>query len=276
MAPTPSAPAPQPSEKRGPRLLTVKSARYLTKNMIRVTFIGGGLKDFPKGREGANCKLIFPEGMGSKAEFLSHFEEGPPKKGTFPVRTYTIRHYREEAQELDIDFVAHGDEGPATRWAQAAKPGDYLMLMGPGPVKMSLFYARYYIVAADMSALPVAAAALEAMPRDAKGIAIFEVMSEDDKQAIDIPEGFDVRWLINPDPHKPSTAQLDLLKSISWPDGPIQTCIAGEHSVIKGFREFLLKEKSLPAKDTYISGYWKIGLVEDEHQKMKREDAAAA
>ena len=45
--------------------------------------------------------------------------------------------------------------------------------------------------------------------------------------------------------------------------------------MIKGLRAFLHNEKGLPRDDTYISGYWKIGLVEDEHQKIKRLEANA-
>ena len=44
--------------------------------------------------------------------------------------------------------------------------------------------------------------------------------------------------------------------------------------MIRSLREYLAKEKRLPREDTYISGYWKIGLVEDEHQKVKRAESA--
>ena len=43
----------------------------------------------------------------------------------------------------------------------------------------------------------------------------------------------------------------------------------------KALRAFLHKEKALPREDTYISGYWKIGLIEDEHQEIKRLEAAS-
>ena len=101
-------------------------------------------------------------------------------------------------------------------------------------------------------------------------MAIFEVTSTKDRQDIDIPTGFDVHWLVQPDPHIPSTAQEELIRSLEWPYGRVQTCIAGESSVIRSLRGLLANEKQVPRADTYISGYWKIGLVEDEHQKAKR------
>ncbi len=110
------------------------------------------------------------------------------------------------------------------------------------------------------------------MPATAKGVAIFEVTSPKDCQAIAMPEGIDVHWLIQPDPHMPSTAQERLIRSINWPDGRVQTCIAGESGVIHALRAFLTQEKQVAKPDMYISGYWKIDLVEEDHQKAKRAE----
>ncbi|MGR3712287.1 MAG: siderophore-interacting protein [Shimia sp.] len=252
-----------------PRLLTVKSAYYLTPNMIRVVFAGPELDGFPKGRDGGNCKLMFADAGETKDSFANRLTNGPA-----PVRrTYTVRKYDAVTGELSIDFVAHGDEGPATRWATHAKAGDFLGFMGPSGPKVAHFEADWYLVAADPSAIPVAAAALEAMPRDAQGVAIFEITSEEDRQTIDMPDGIDVHWLIHPDPSVASTAQETLIRSLDWPEGRVQTCIAGESSTIRSLRAFLSQEKKLPREDVYISGYWKIGLIEDEHQQAKRNEA---
>lgn len=250
----------------GPRLLTVKDAWRLTPNMIRVTFAGPALEGFPTGREGGNCKLLLPVSRETRDAFDARLRDGPA-----PVRqTYTVRAYRPETQELDIDFVAHGDNGPASRWATHAKPGDFLGFMGPSTPKVTNFSADWYLVAADPSAIPVAAVTLEAMPRDAKGVALFEVTAIEDKQSIDAPAGVDVHWLVNPQPTKSSPQQEDFLRAFKWPKGRVQTCIAGESGVIRALRAMLHQERKIPREDTYISGYWKIGLIEDEHEAMKR------
>jgi NADPH-dependent ferric siderophore reductase len=44
--------------------------------------------------------------------------------------------------------------------------------------------------------------------------------------------------------------------------------------VIRALRGFLANDKKLQREDVFISGYWKIGLVEDEHQKAKRDGNA--
>ncbi len=254
------------SGRTSPRLLTVKDAWRLTPNMIRVTFSGPELDGFPEGREGGNCKLMIPDIDETRENFAKRLQDGPA-----PVRrTYTVRAFDREAREMSIDFVAHGENGPASRWASHAKPGDFIGFAGPSAPKVTKFDADWYIVAADPSALPVAAATLEAMPRDAKGVAVFEVTSLDDVQTINAPEGVEMHWLEHSDPNIASGAQEDFLRSMNWPDGRVQTCIAGESGVIRALRAFLHQEMNLPREDTYISGYWKIGLVEDEHQAMKR------
>ena len=256
---------------RTPRLLTVKRAFRLTPNMVRVTFAGSELDGIPAGREGANCKLMLPAPGQDREAFAAQLRDGPR-----PVtRTYTVRHFREDGPELDIDFAMHEGEGPATAWARAAVPGSYCGFAGPSQVKITQFVADWYLVAADMSALPVAAATLEAMPCDAKGVAIFEITAEGDRQEIAAPAGIEIHWRLHPDPHRPSGAQEAFIRSLDWSNRRVQTCIAGESGVINALRAFLHKEKGLPRNDTYISGYWKIGLIEDEHQRNKRLEANA-
>jgi len=261
-------------QRRKPRILTVRSSRYLTPHMIRVTLTGDDLADFPEGQEGAHCKLAFPREGESRAAFSAHYAEGRPKERLHPVRTYTVRAFRPESLELDIDFVAHGDEGPATLWAQGAAPGDFLAFMGPGPVKLTEFHADWYLVAADMSALPVAATTLEAMPETARGVAIFEVHCEADRQEIAMPEGIEAHWLVQDAPDRPSAAQIEFIRGLSFPEGRIQTCIAGESGVIRELRLLVHAERGIDKADAYISGYWKIGLVEDQHQQARREGLA--
>lgn len=257
-------------KRRPPRLIKVAKAFQLTPGMIRVTFAGPELADIPADRVGGNCKIMLPE-PGQTADAFAQQLAGGPRPVT---RTYTVRAVRPDVLEMDIDFVAHGTQGPASRWALSAKSGDFCGFAGPSPAKVVEFHADWYLVAADLSAIPVAAVTLEAMPRDAKGIAIFEITSAADKQEIAAPEGVDIHWLIQPDPHEPSTQQEDFIRSLDWPEGRIQTCIAGESGVIRSLRAFLHQEKNLPRSDTYISGYWKIGLVEDEHQQMKRAESS--
>lgn len=248
------------------KIMTVTAKTWITPNMIRITYAANWIKDLPSGIEGAHCKLFLPKDNDTPATLADQIENGPRPD----VRTYTIRYIRPDLGELDIDFVDHGDTGPASAFARRCVPGDFNGFAGPGPIKLKNYYADYYVVAADMSALPVAAATLEAMPKSAKGVAFLEITSEEDRQAIDAPVGVDVRWCIHPDTHSAPQQCVDEIRALPAFDGTVQTCVAGESSMIKALREEIIIKRAIPKEDAYISGYWKVGLIEPEHQNFKR------
>ncbi|MFD2205987.1 siderophore-interacting protein [Kiloniella antarctica] len=259
------------SKRKPPRILSVVRTEHLTPHMLRVTLGGIGLHGFPEGQEGAHVKVLIPEIDLDPAAFIAQIEDGHRPT----MRTYTIRHHRVEANELDIDFAIHGDGGPASNWAKEALPGDYIGLFGPGPKKMTYLDADWFLLAADMTAIPAAAAALEELPEDAVGTAVFEVTSEDDRQLIDAPRGIDIHWLVHKNPDKASTQQSDFIRGMRWRPGHPSVFVAGEAGVVKELRNHLHKERGIPKEDTYVSAYWKIGLEEDAHQIQKRMAAAA-
>lgn len=249
-----------------PCILIVKDAFFLSPHMVRVVLTSPELESRPTGCEGANCKIFIPKEKQSPDELIEQITNGPRPT----IRTYTVRNFRKDVLELDIDFVVHSDGGPASDFAVNAKPGDFLGFRGPSEVKIKDYYADWYLLAADMSALPVVAATLEKLPRNAKGMAVIEVQSEEDVQNIDSPIGVEMNWLIHSEPHTSSRAQETMIRAKIFPKGIIQTCIAGESGVIKSLRKFFKEETQIPNEDIYLSGYWKIGLIEDEHQAQKR------
>ncbi|MGD1888717.1 MAG: siderophore-interacting protein [Cohaesibacteraceae bacterium] len=256
---------------RVPVLATVRAKHHVTPNMIRLTLHASSFADIAPNSAGGHCKVILPAAGQDAKTFAVALA-----KGERPVmRTYTVRNARPESEEIDIDFVDHGDEGPASAFAVSAKPGDVCGFAGPGAPKLTVFDADWYLIAADMSALPVAAAALEALPRDANGIAIFEITSEDDCQHINAPEGIEQHWLVHPNPHLHSDAQLEFLRNMEWPEGEVRTMIAGETGTVSALRLLTRGQRGVDRKKSYASGYWRIGLVEDEHQKVKREETEA-
>jgi len=139
------------SPKRPPLRMQVASKSWITPNMIRVTCTADWMSTLETGIEGAHFKLFTPKAHQNDHEFIAQLADGPRPD----VRTYTIRHVRPEFAEIDIDFVDHGDAGPASAWARRCEVGDIAGFAGPGPVKLKEFYADTYVVAADMSALSV-------------------------------------------------------------------------------------------------------------------------
>jgi len=153
--------------------------------------------------------------------------------------------------------------------------GDFWGFVGPGGPKLDATDADWVLIAADMSALPVAAASLEAMPSGARGVAIFEVTTAEDRQFIDAPLGVEQHWFVHGDPHHPSTALPAFVAGLDWPEGRVKTMIAGESSVIRALRLHVRGERAVDRQDAYVSGYWKIGLREDQHRTAKADEAKA-
>ncbi len=251
---------------RKTRILEVLRSTRLTPSMQRVTLGGTDLSGFPPGQEGNYIKLMIPPAGTSMVNFRTALENGDKNA---PRRTYTVRHHRPADNELDVDFVVHEGGGPACNWALAAQSGDCVGVGGPGPIKFPDHKAGWFLFGADMSALPAAAAALENLPKNAVGHALFEITCEDDIQEVNAPEGIEIHWLIHDHPHTSSTQQLDLFKALTWPDATPGVFVAGEFTAVAGLRAYLLDEKGLDKRSIYVSSYWKIGLVEDEHRIAK-------
>jgi len=241
-----------------PDLRTVRVIRkqHISPGFIRVTLGGDELKGFPEGNEGGHLKLLF-------------FQGTEPQKA---MRTYTIRYHRPELNELDIDFVFHAGDGYASRWAQQCQIGDPLTIRGPGDKKYFNPNADWFLLAGDMTALPAAAAMLEALPKDARGYAIFEVRSEADRLPLSLPQGIELIWRINPDSERDSEGLLEAIKAVQWLQGEPYVFAAGENSITRKIRRYLLCERELSRQKIYVSSYWKIGMQEEQHKLHKKGD----
>ncbi len=236
-----------------PRELVVIRKQNITPNMLRITLGGENIQTIPEDQESGYVKLIFP------------------KEGQKPLfRTYTIRHQR--AHEIDIDFVLHDDAGPASSWAKQAKADDIILVGGPGPKKLIEESTDWHILVGDMTALPAISVNLEKLPTHAKGYAVIEVTSKEDIQPLKHPSGIKLKWVVNPHPGENSHALLDEVKSLAWLPGSVSAWVACEFSAMKTLRNFFKNDVKLEKDNFYISSYWKLGINEDQHKEVKRED----
>jgi NADPH-dependent ferric siderophore reductase len=181
----------------------VRSER-VTPHMVRITFAGDDISRLPVRGFDQWFRLFLPRedgdtdfgavpeqfGMGGYIKYLTS------KSGTRPpVRSYTLRTHRPEIGELDVDFVAHGDEGIAGPWAQRAEPGQKVALIDQGRGFDLLDDADFVVLVGDESALPAIAGILRDLPVDASGLALIEIPTPADEQPLVVPTGFEVRWL---------------------------------------------------------------------------------
>jgi NADPH-dependent ferric siderophore reductase len=179
------------------------------------------------------------------------------------LRTYTVRAHRPELAQIDIDFVVHGDEGIATRWATRTRPGDRVALLDQGRGYGYPDDTESHLLAGDETALPAVAGILRDLPRDARGAAYLELGDADDRQDIDAPDGFDVHWLVREHGARPGSAALAAVQAAALPSGRLSAYVAGEQKLATGLRRWLVAQ-GLPKSRIEFSGYWRLGKGVDE------------
>ena len=185
------------------------------------------------------------------------------------MRTYTIRRFMAEDNAIEVDFVRHITEdnlcGFASRWAMNAHIGDTIEIRGPGSISNLNHNADWFVLAADMTALPALSVKVKQLPSDAKGYVVIQVVSEDDVQPLDVHAGIEVHWV---------TEELSqAVRALPWLDGQASAWVACEFDSMRGLRQYLRNEKNIDRDYIYISSYWKQGVAEDGHKVIKQQDA---
>ncbi|WP_423917803.1 siderophore-interacting protein [Frigoribacterium sp. 2-23] len=190
-----------------PYRVRVARVRRLSPSFVRITFTGDDLGDFADIGYDQRLKVVLPiDGTGyetfPQGEWWPAWRDLPDHERN-TLRTYTARAIRRHLDEVDVDFVVHGDAGPASAWVSSARVGDELMLIGPdatsglagGGVEWNPGTASTVLLAGDETAAPAICAILEQLPRDARGCVFIEVPTAQDELDVNAPVGVDVHWI---------------------------------------------------------------------------------
>ena len=239
-------------------LLTVASVQPLTPRMVRMTFTGEGLADIGTWPD-QQLKLLFPKpgcsALVSESSDVSVWYQAYlaiPEESRPWMRSFTVRSLDDGV--LTVDFVLHGDSGPASRWAATAQAGDVIGRFGPSPgYARPLGVADLLVFAGDETALPAIASLLELLPASQLRLAFVEVADPLEEQ--DIPG---VRWV-----HR--SAGDDLVSVVSQIEVPESTWVwlGGEASAVRTLRRHFVG-LGVSKKDIEFAGYWRRALTQDD------------
>lgn len=240
-----------------PRLLQVRRSIRITPRMVRVTLAGDELAGFPGDGPDRRIKLFFPV-PGQERPAVPRASSGgplwPPGQARPTIRTYTVRRYDATAGELDVDFVLHGEHGPAAVWARDARPGAWVGVSEPGGRYEPDPSAAYHLVIGDETALPAVATVLEALPADVRAHVFLEVADAAEVQ--ELPGDGDVVWL-HRDGRRAGEPLADAVRSAELPDGPGQAWLSGESACVKELRRHLIEDRGFDRRAVYATGYWR-------------------
>lgn len=271
------APAAAPAKRTPPRLLQVLRTEFLSDAMRRITLSGEALYGFPENRNGAHIKVFLPRPNQHKPILPTLGKNGPvwPEAHLRPItRTYSVRRYCPQKNELDIDFVLHGAESPASGWAVNAMPGDYLGVAGPGGPDPLLAPAEQHIITGDLTALPAICALLESLPTQSRGHAIVEIDHERFSQNIINLTQINFQWVLrDPRLNASENTLMQTLKTVSLPlpELSLSAFVAGENGSVLAARDYLRSHYGLRKQNLYAVPYWNRGQDEETyHQERHR------
>lgn len=203
--------------------------------------------------------------MADKFDMRGYLKFLTLPKATRPeIRNYTVREFRADAREMDIDFVVHESDDPshagvAAPWAASLPVGARVALIDQGCGYRIVENADRVVLVGDESALPAVLGILRDLPRDAVGHAIIEVPSDEDRQPIEAPSRVSVQWLVREHGARPGAAALDALRALpaEATEGTVSAFVAGEQQLATGGRRFLVGERGVAKQAIDFCGYWR-------------------
>ncbi|WP_427197529.1 siderophore-interacting protein [Pseudomonas aeruginosa] len=190
----------------------LKRREQLSPALTRFVFGGPEVAEMKTLAADQRIKIFFPDASGQPpnlpggSEWYQAYRSVEPARRP-PMRTYTIRALRAEQGEVDVEFVLHGENGPASAWATHARIGDRLQLAAPnrqygddpgGYEWKPPAGVRHILLIADETALPAVEGILEELAGEAEPPvveAFLEVPGEAD--ILDLPAipGARLHWL---------------------------------------------------------------------------------
>jgi len=238
------------------RRLQVLRVIDLTPRMRRITLGGEQLQGFTSLGSDDHIKLLFAE-TAEQQQSIDAGNLGRDGAVRPTMREYTPRRIDLVANELDIDFVLHGD-GPASTWAAQAAPGQILNIAGPRASMVVPDIFDSYLLVGDETALPAIGRRLEELPAGRQVLAVIQIEDEQERQPLPSQAQVEVIWV------KRDEDLLALLEGLGLPEGRLYSWVALEKSLTRRAKAVLL-EKGVAEDALKAAAYWRAeGTADDE------------
>jgi NADPH-dependent ferric siderophore reductase len=249
-----------PRRRKPPRPAEVVSVSKMAPRLVSVLVRGDALDGFRIDAPTSHVKVYLPAAGQDAPVLPDDTPDGPawPAGAERPVvRTYTPVRFDEASKTLELQFVVHG-VGPASEWAERAKPGDKLAVAGPGGRFTLDETAAHWWLAADESAIPAVATLLEALPATATADVHIEVADAADEIAFDSPAKTTVTWHHRRSPDAFGAELDEAARAAEIPAGA-RIWVACEAAAMRGIRSYFRNERGLPLSSLVTRGYWRLG-----------------
>ncbi|QKV76102.1 siderophore-interacting protein [Amycolatopsis sp. Hca4] len=249
----------------------VTAVRPVTPHLVRVTFTAESFRDVPPGAPDQYVKVFFPlPGQAAPvlpeaaADVMSWYRTylAMPDAVRPPMRTYTVRAHRPEVAELDVEFVLHGDSGPASAWAARVRPGDRVVFTGPYGLYSLPEECGWQLLVGDETALPAIGAIIEQLPQGARASVYVELGDRAERQVFETRGAVEIHWVVR-GARPLGEALLEAVRAATFPGGTPYAWVSGEAGVVKAVRRHLVREREIAKRLICFTGYWRLGMSEE-------------
>lgn len=256
------------------RHATVLRVERIAPPIVRVTVSGPEFGDFTSAGPADHVRVFFPD--AATGELVAPTPAGPGEDGIVrPDRASISRDFTPlpravdggslmSTVELDLDFFVHPDPGPASAWAESARPGDELVILGPRGSRRAPQDIDGLVLICDETSLPSASRWVRDVPAGTPVDVIATVSGAGDwvPGYLGALPGVRVHTVAPDSSGMTVLAALDRLGPIG--DGTF-VWAAGEASSLVPVRRHLRRTLGLPAAQAQVSGYWRRGIEAFDH-----------
>lgn len=233
------------------RNLRVDSVEHLTPHMIRIVLTGKELDGFVSLSPDDHVKLVLESSGLDPA-----------------MREYTPRFYDAAARRLAIDFAIH-DAGPATAWAEQAKPGDRMIIAGPRGSAVIAPVFDWWLLIGDETALPAMGRFAEEMAEGTQLVTLGAVPSDADRQEFATRARIAQHWVTRPVAQAAEIAPLlDAARGLVLPEGRGFIWIAAEAMVARALRDHFRDDRGHDPQAIKAAGYWVKGKADASDKSL--------
>lgn len=244
----------------------------LSPTMMRIVLGGDGLAGYePSDFADQYVNALFiPDGVPYSVPFDAKAAFEGPAEFRPRGRRYTIRAWDPVSRRVTIDFVIHGDVGYAGRWAQNARPGDLLQIVGPHGAYNPDPDAPWYLMVGDESAVPAIAAAAEKLTADDVARVVVVVDGPECEVPVASSAQLDLRWVHREYDDDDIARVLAAVDTAATPEGIPDVFVHGEAGEVRAVRRAVIADLGVERDGTSISPYWRRGETDEVWRQHKR------
>ena len=200
-----------------------------------------------------HSETLFTEAEFSPTAWLRFWFPDPDGSDFEHQRAYTISEADPESGFFAIDMVLHQPAGPASAWAEAARPGDAVAVTSLGSSKFELpdELPAGYLLIGDSASLPGITGILRTIPAE---VPIELYLEEHDPADRLIPFPAHPRLNTHWVPRQGAGSLAAAIEVRDWSNW--YAWVATESASLKELRTRLREDFGFPKSEIYLQAYW--------------------